>query len=144
MCALDAGGLETCACCSSLPPEPLPTAITFIILQHPAEHKRRITGTMPLILQCLSNCRRMVMHVGGLQPTEDDLRDILGLGSRKDDDTDSAFSSSGTIPLLLFPCAEAEFIEVNENEHAKHSHAHECDAVSLFYLGGEFFILHSP
>ncbi|CAM9390264.1 unnamed protein product [Sphacelaria rigidula] len=113
MCALDAGGLETCevCLCSSLPPEPLPTAIRFVILQHPAEHKRRITGTVPLILQCLSNCRRMVMHVGGLQPTEDDLHDILGLGSGKDDDTDSAFPSSGAIPLLLFPCAEAEFIE---------------------------------
>lgn len=53
------------------------------------------------------------MHVGNLQPTANDLRNILGLGSEEDDTS----ALSAKVPLLLFPCADAEFIEVTSQRN---------------------------
>ncbi|CAM9572980.1 unnamed protein product [Ectocarpus sp. 12 AP-2014] len=106
---------EMCLC-SSLPAEAMPTSTRFVILQHPAETKKRVTGTVPLVLHCLANCTRVVMRY---DYSEEDLRKALGVevaidrspervSERSSERENSA--STGT-PLLLFPCPGAEYLE---------------------------------
>ncbi|CAB1115617.1 unnamed protein product [Ectocarpus sp. CCAP 1310/34] len=106
---------EMCLC-SSLPAEAMPTSTRFVILQHPAETKKRVTGTVPLILHCLADCTRVVMRY---DYSEEDVRKALGVelaidrspervserSSRRENS-----ASTGT-PLLLFPCPGAEYLE---------------------------------
>eukprot|EP00752_Nemacystus_decipiens_P012633 g11189.t1 len=122
--------------CSSLPARAMPTSTRFVILQHPAEAKKRITGTVPLVLQCLSNCRRIIMRS---DYGEDELRRALGFeadadgggeaeeGAGEHPPKDSSGRASERYaeryaqgraattvagkPLLLFPCPGAEYLE---------------------------------
>ncbi|CAM9859729.1 unnamed protein product [Pylaiella littoralis] len=110
---------KMCLCCS-LPERPLPTSTRFVILQHPAETKKRITGTVPLLLHCLANCRRVVMRS---EYSEEDLKSVLGIesggsggtGDGRDGVGDQTslenHSETSSKPLLLFPCPGAEFLE---------------------------------
>ncbi|CAM9616295.1 unnamed protein product [Scytosiphon promiscuus] len=91
---------QTCLC-SSLPAEAVPTSTRFIILQHPTEHKKRVTGTVPLVLHCLSNCRRVVVRY---DYSKDDLREILGVSA-------GGVGGNKGSPLLLFPFPDAEYLE---------------------------------
>ncbi|CAM9948217.1 unnamed protein product [Ectocarpus sp. 4 AP-2014] len=106
---------EMCLC-SSLPAEAMPTSTRFIILQHPAETKKRVTGTVPLVLHCLANCTRVVMRY---DYSEQDLRKALGVEVAIDRSPERVSeisserensASTGT-PLLLFPCPGAEYLE---------------------------------
>lgn len=72
---------------------------------------RQVTGTVPLVLLCLSNCRRIIMpHNGDDQFDDDSLRNLLGITEGSDD------SSARAKPLLLFPCPKAEFLEVSRQK----------------------------
>ncbi|CAN0470304.1 unnamed protein product, partial [Ectocarpus sp. 8 AP-2014] len=106
---------EMCLC-SSLPAEAMPTSTRFVILQHPAETKKRVTGTVPLVLHCLANCTRVVMRH---DYSEQDLRKALGVEGAIDRSPERVSeisserensASTGT-PLLLFPCPGAEYLE---------------------------------
>ncbi|CAN0260249.1 unnamed protein product, partial [Ectocarpus sp. 13 AM-2016] len=106
---------EMCLC-SSLPAEAMPTSTRFVILQHPAETKKRVTGTVPLVLHCLANCTRVVMRY---DYSEEDLRKALGVEAAVDRSPERVSersserensASTGT-PLLLFPCPGAEYLE---------------------------------
>ncbi|CAM9292290.1 unnamed protein product [Ectocarpus sp. 6 AP-2014] len=106
---------EMCLC-SSLPAKAVPTTTRFVILQHPAETKKRVTGTVPLVLHCLANCTRVVMRY---DYSEQDLRKALGVEvttyrspERVSEISSERENSASTgIPLLLFPCPGAEYLE---------------------------------
>ncbi|CAN0020329.1 unnamed protein product, partial [Choristocarpus tenellus] len=88
--------------CLAMPFKALATSTRFVILQHPAEAKRRVTGTVPLIRLCLSNCRVVVM--GDQAPGEGAMKEILGLQEKQEGEI-------GSVPLLLFPLDGAELLE---------------------------------
>lgn len=80
---------------------------------------RRVTGTVPLVLHCLSNCTRVVMRY---DYGEEDLRKAIGVEMARDRSTERVSESSSereknsastATPLLLFPCPGAEYLEVN-------------------------------
>ncbi|CAN0015383.1 unnamed protein product, partial [Ectocarpus fasciculatus] len=106
---------EMCLC-SSLPAEAMPTSTRFVILQHPAETKKRVTGTVPLVLHCLANCTRVVMRY---DYSEEDLRKALGVEVARDrsperiseSSSEPGNSASVRTPLLLYPCPGAEYLE---------------------------------
>eukprot|EP00953_Heterococcus_sp_UTEX-ZZ885_P017554 9821-Heterococcus_DN1.PRE.2 len=87
--------------CAALPPAPVHTATKVIILQHPAEARRRITSTVPLIGLCLQNCDTIISNDFDLN------HPVL----------QAAFSPTatsgevGNAPLVLYPSDEATFIE---------------------------------
>jgi DTW domain-containing protein YfiP len=73
--------------------------LQVIILQHPAEARRRITSTVPLIGLCLENCDTIISNDFDMQ------HPLLKAALIAID------SEAANVPLVLYPSEEATFIE---------------------------------
>lgn len=81
-------------------------------LEKKCTRTRRILGTVPLVLQCLSNCRLVMMHSNpDLAPDEQKLREVLGL-EKEGSASSFPIPPAEEVPLLLFPSPGADFLEV--------------------------------